>query len=208
MRNKNNQKALLSLIPFLTILVIYFLFPDWIIQSDLAVTKFVFNLRSTIGDAYFLAMTSFGNVEFVVVFVVATVLFIALALRKWKTALVYGVTVAIGNLGLNPAVKDLFQRARPDQAIWMVVESSYSFPSGHSFVAGMIYPLFVYLLLRHTKLSRYSTTVYVVLVLLVLSIAFSRIYLGVHYLTDVVAGLSLGYSFHYVSRFALNKIKE
>lgn len=208
MTNRNIQKALLSILPFIFILLLYFLFSDWLNRLDLAITELVFKQRSPIGDAYFLSMTHLGDKEFVTMFTVGAVLLIALALRKWKTALLYGITIAIGNLWLNPALKDLFQRVRPDETIWMVVEESFSFPSGHSFVAGTVYPLLVDVLLRNTKLSRYSAIVYAILALLVFSIAFSRIYLGVHFLTDVLGGLSLGFSFQYLTRFVLEKVDE
>lgn len=200
---KNIRKLILAIIPFLIMVSLALTIPDQLTQWDLSFSQFIFNLRNPLTDAYFRLMTSLGNVSFVLISTIIIVIFFAFFLKKWKIALTYGLAATVGNLLLNPAVKAIFNRPRPDQAFWLVFADSYSFPSGHSFVAAMNYSLLVYILRRYTGLSKYGKMLNIFLIITVLSIGFSRIYLGVHYLSDVIAGLSLGLSFYYLVHFLI-----
>lgn len=101
--------------------------------------------------------------------------------------------VAMGvNLGaafvINQLLKFVIQRPRPD-GIGLVEASGYSFPSGHSMVAMAFYGFLVYLV-WHSEKGRAERALWCgALGLLILGIGVSRIYLGVHYATDVIAGL-------------------
>ena len=98
----------------------------------------------------------------------------------------------IANLGisviLNLGLKALFTRPRPVEVRPLVVEAGYSFPSGHSMAAAAFYGFLIYLLWRSNasrKSKRWGTALLVSVIGLV---GFSRIYLGVHYLSDVLGG--------------------
>lgn len=102
---------------------------------------------------------------------------------------------------VNIKIKELIERARPAFEP-LVHETSYSFPSGHSMNSAVMYPVIAYFLIKHvpffTKRKRAVTVFTGVLVIL---IGLSRIYLGAHFPTDVLAGFSLGLCL--VSLFAL-----
>ena len=104
------------------------------------------------------------------------------------------MTIAIagfGALGLNTLLKQLFERSRP--ALWsrVVDVRFYSFPSGHAMLSIVIYGILGYLLALRFPKQR-SWIVFGTSVLIVL-IGFSRLYLGVHWLTDVIAGYAAGF---------------
>lgn len=203
--HKSLVKASFALIPFIAMVSLALMVPEWLNQIDLDFTLYIVDHRNRIGDTYFSLMTILANEDFVWMSTVAIVLTLFLLLRNWKLALTYGMAVALGNLWLNPYVKDIFQRARPDETLRLVVADSYYFPSGHSFAAAMIYPLLAYILVYFTQLGKYRRLIYLLLVIVSLSIGFSRIYLGVHYLSDVIAGLSLGLSFYYFVIYFIEK---
>lgn len=97
-----------------------------------------------------------------------------------------------GSYTLNLIIKNLIQRARPSWEHW-VVESGYSFPSGHSMASIAFYGMLGYLLWLHRKeRGRPAAYILVLTGLLILAIGLSRIYLGVHYATDVIAGFCAG----------------
>lgn len=96
---------------------------------------------------------------------------------------------ALGIELLNPMLKLLFHRPRPELAY--VHLETYSFPSGHAAGSASVYALVLYLLARYAR-RRWQVLCAVCYVVLVASIGFSRLYLEVHYLSDVLAGVSLG----------------
>lgn len=109
--------------------------------------------------------------------------------RRW---LALGWAVALGGNGLlNPLLKAVFARARPEHAHGLVAEGGYSFPSGHSSGAVVAYGMGAYLLLRVLP-PRWRLPVLVGATALVFGIACSRIFLQVHWPTDVLAGLASG----------------
>lgn len=102
-----------------------------------------------------------------------------------------GIAMAVnlaGAFALNQALKFLIQRPRPD-GFQLVVESGYSFPSGHSMVAMAFYGFIVYLVWHYEGNRALRWARCILFSLLIVWIGVSRIYLGVHYASDVVAGL-------------------
>lgn len=203
---KNIQKALLAVVPYILVRLLFIFAPIETARFDQSVTDFVIPLRNGIADTYFHVMTALANEEFVIIAILVMLFVIAFAFKKWQIALIYLLGVVVGNLWVNPTLKDIFKRERPAVEFQLVSESSFSFPSGHSFASAMIYPLTAYVLMRYTNLGRYPKTVTAIVAVIVFSIGFSRIYLGVHFLTDVIAGYSLGYAFYYLTRFVIEKI--
>ena len=93
---------------------------------------------------------------------------------------------------LNLALKDVFQRARPTDVLTLVQETGYSFPSGHSMAATTFYGFLIFLV-SHTSLSPKQKKWFVSLLgLCIPLVMLSRIYLGVHYFSDIFGGFSIG----------------
>lgn len=95
--------------------------------------------------------------------------------------------VCLGSLLLNTLMKQWFHRERPD-IHRIIQEVGYSFPSGHSMAAFSLYGVIAYLLWRHLNRRRERVLLIVLAVLMTGGIGWSRIYLGVHYPSDVVGG--------------------
>jgi undecaprenyl-diphosphatase len=111
--------------------------------------------------------------------------------RKYRSAVLIVVLVVGGSL-LSAAMKLTFKRPRPDVVAHLVHVSSPSFPSGHSLISAVIYPTLGALLSSlsvHRRTKVYYLTSALILTLLV---GMSRMYLGVHYPSDVLAGWVLG----------------
>ena len=103
---------------------------------------------------------------------------------------------------LNQGLKHVFLRPRPED-INLITEGGYSFPSGHSMVSLAFYGLFIYIIF-HMRFKKYKRYLYcILLALLTLLIGISRIYLGVHYASDVLAGfaISMAYLIIYIKLF-------
>lgn len=132
------------------------------------------------------SITVLGNTTTIVALCVVLLLF-------KTTRIPYGypitITVSLSSL-INNIIKLIVARQRP--SIWqMVVETSYSFPSGHAMVSASLYTFLILIILKQKK-SIKRTILISLLVLLTGLIGISRVYLGVHYISDVLAGFILG----------------
>lgn len=130
-------------------------------------------------------VTALGYYWVVIPLLAAAVL--AFYLKGWKLSAVLLTVSTAGGLVLTTVLKSVFQRARPELVDSGYTATFYSFPSGHATVAVGFYGMLTVILAYHLRgFARW--TVVAIGVLLVLLIGFSRLYLGVHYPTDVLAG--------------------
>lgn len=145
-------------------------------------------------------ITELGGVAFTVVAGVLIFIFCK-KIRWFVTFDLVGVTL------INQLLKHIVRRPRPN-ILRLVEESGYSFPSGHSMVSMAFYGIIIYLVYKNVNNKYLKWLLITLLSLLILVIGFSRIYVGVHYFTDVVGGFLLGlaYLVIYVNIYN-NKVK-
>lgn len=103
------------------------------------------------------------------------------------------ICLIIGTI-LNNVLKVIFMRARP-VINPLVIEKSYSFPSGHSMVSMIFYGYLIYLIYNHLENKRVKWILISIVSVLIFGIGFTRIYLGVHYASDVIGGFVLGIAY-------------
>lgn len=121
--------------------------------------------------------------------ILLTVLLIIVVNGKRNKILIL-INVIVTTL-LNQLLKNVFQRGRPIDSI--IEESGYSFPSGHSMVSMAFYGFLIYLVYKSN--IKYKGLIIGLLSVLIVLIGISRIYLGVHYPTDVIGGFTLSLSY-------------
>lgn len=136
------------------------------------------------------ALTFIGSPRALVpAILVAAALLWAKRLRRDAILLILG----IGGAGLlDMALKLHFKRIRPDVPWAFVSEHSFSFPSGHSVCAVVLYGMLTYLAWSHLRALWQQVAVILAALLLVIGIGLSRVYLGVHFPTDIAAGYAVG----------------
>ena len=145
-------------------------------------------LRSPQMDALFNALTSFGAEA--LWFIWPPVVVLLLALRRLPSAVAI-IVVAVAVYVWNDGLKAIYQRARPTELEGVLGVQSFSFPSGHAMAAGAVFGILALVAWRELRgPARWAAVA--VCVGLPLCVAFSRVYLGVHYPTDVLAGLLAG----------------
>ncbi|MGB3199925.1 MAG: phosphatase PAP2 family protein [Nodosilinea sp.] len=140
-------------------------------------------------DQIMLTTTHLGDPEIVVPLTCIGVIWLWWRWR-WRVAAIFAIT-CIGGAVLSTGFKLFFGKARPELWSQLITETSYSFPSGHALGAMVLYGFSAYLMAQRFQLQK--GWVYGIAVVLIGSIGFSRIYLGVHWPTDVVAGYSIGF---------------
>ena len=90
--------------------------------------------------------------------------------------------------GMNWIIKHIIQRPRPDIDLRLIEENGFSFPSGHAMVTTAFYGMIIFYVWNNVKNRLLRNIICILLAVLIVLIAFSRVYLGVHYLSDVIAG--------------------
>lgn len=122
--------------------------------------------------------------------IVSAIFLLILYLKRWREAAGLAICLA-GGAVLNLLLKNLFERARPE--LFRLVEATgYSFPSGHAMVSLCFYGMAAFLLARGLKRWQGRVLVISAAGLLIAAIGVSRVYLGVHYPTDIAAGYAAG----------------
>jgi undecaprenyl-diphosphatase len=135
-------------------------------------------------------VTALGSITLVVLFSVFT-LMVLLVLRDRLGALQL-LTASVGAGILTLVAKNLIERIRPEEAQRLIVVSGFSYPSGHSLSTSALYLTIAIIAGRYVQHRGARATIVLAVSAVLIMIGTSRVYLGVHYPTDVVSGISLG----------------
>ncbi len=161
---------------------------DVIVSVDARVANLLAIFRNPELTKFFLWVTLLGKWQVVLVFLLATICFFWILRRRAYIFLL--LFTVIGSEAFTWAAKHLFRRLRPDTAVY--TEHSFSFPSGHATIAMAFYGFIAFVLIRETEPWKKKVNYFFLGILLILFIGFSRLYLGVHYLSDVWGGYLVG----------------
>lgn len=137
-------------------------------------------------------VTALGSITLVVLFSVFT-LVVLLVLRDRMGALqLLGASAGAGILTL--VTKNFIERIRPEEVEPLIVVSGFSYPSGHSVSTSALYLTIAIIAGRHVEHSGARAAIFLAVSAVLIMVGTSRVYLGVHYATDVLSGISLGAS--------------
>lgn len=164
-------------------------------DSDLAVLDrqilvLVSKIRITALNGSAVDFTALGSPTVITLFTVIGVVLLWLNRDRRGSAF-----LAVGSTGAGIgtyAMKHLFTRPRPDAVPRLIEVSGYSYPSGHSLAATSFYLLLMFLAWRHYRTWQARTVTLTCAVVVIGGVCFSRLYLGVHYPSDVASGVLLG----------------
>ncbi|MGI6093647.1 MAG: phosphatase PAP2 family protein [Veillonellaceae bacterium] len=158
-------------------------------EFDQSIILLVRSFTSSYMDFFMVNVTNLGSASFYAL--LAFVMLIILLRRKRKYEAVTLVLCVAGGAFLNEVLKQLFQRSRPD-TLPLIDIGGYSFPSGHAMVSVCCYGLLAFLTIRSLASWRSKVIVFIITSIVVTVVGISRIYVGVHYPTDVLAGFAVG----------------
>ncbi len=156
---------------------------------DNSIYNIIISSKSDAMTMFMTIITMMCNTEFIIVATLLLVLFI----KNKKMGGMIASNVVLCSV-INTIIKHIFLRPRP-VGIKLIEQGGYSFPSGHSMMAVAFYGLLIYIIWNTKWRNVWKIFTTTLLVILILLIGISRIYVGVHFASDVIAGLSISLSY-------------
>lgn len=187
------KRQLSTLTPFMVAISsssCFFILADYIFTSDLthfqqAVFNFVNHLRSPYLNTFMLMLTKTANPLPTIVLIL--ILMLILLLKHQKKEALFSFLLVLSTTGTNILLKQIYLRERPSFNL-LIEETGFSFPSGHSMISLAIALLLIYLCLQFLS-HRFMIYLFSFFLLIyVFLIGFSRVYISVHYVGDVLGG--------------------
>ncbi len=159
-------------------------------EFDASITRFFVQLRSKGLTQVAVDLTALGSVS--VLAVVAVLAYAVILTKRDHIGFAHLSVALLGALVWPSVLKTYFERERPDVVMHLVTVGDLSFPSGHAFGAAACYATFAFFCARYLERTLHEVLCYSLAFGIVAVVGATRIYLGVHYPTDVLAGLSAG----------------
>lgn len=158
-----------------------------ILSFDQTYLGYMEAIRQPVLTDIILAITHIGDP--VVLFLITALILLFLWMRKKSVEVIVFALAMFGGAGVVWLTKHLIARPRP---LGIIIETGYSFPSGHALMSSIFFPLILYFFKRTVPAGWRRKVFLGTGILLMLIIVLSRPYIGVHYLSDVIAGLLVG----------------
>ena len=151
---------------------------------DDSIYNFIIGFRSNPLDLVLKTITRLGDTIVIMIIVIVTLMF----LNK-RNRIILGSTTIL-TVTFNQAIKHILRRPRPEH-LRLIKQGGFSYPSGHSMIAICVYGIMIYLINKNIKNKKINIMLSILLTILILTIGISRIYVGVHYPSDVLGGFLL-----------------
>lgn len=167
-----------------------FVLSNTTITFDKSIQDVIFSMREDFLTVLLKIVTYSANWEIIVVFCVILLTF---ENTRIKVGIPISIASAVSTI-IYKVIKTVYARPRPDIGFHLIEQGGLSFPSGHSMTGLVFYGLLFYFIFEYGKENRAQKALLILLAVLIFLIGFSRVYLGVHYPIDVLAGWFLGTS--------------
>lgn len=164
--------------------------PEMIHTLDVVAAQTLSHFRSPTLNSTMIDLTALGST--LVLILVCSFVFVVLILKHRRLSATMLVTAALLAAFLSQVFKFYFSRARPPLDSRLVDVAGFSYPSGHSVSSACIYLSLAFIVAKSFESRRHRSFIYAFFSAIIAGVGFSRIFLGVHYFSDVVAGFAVG----------------
>lgn len=201
---KNKGKILIMVLIVAFILLSICVTFELTLNFDNAIYEFLtFNINNLMTNFY-KAITFLGSTGFIV-FLCIFFLILFIFLKKKNYGIIISCVLIVSTL-VNNLLKIIFCRERPN-VLKLVVEDSYSFPSGHTMAAVSMYGILMYLILKSNINKKLKIMLSILLCIIPFMVAISRVYLGAHYITDIIGAYLMSIILLLIEIYIIDKKK-
>ena len=194
---KNYLLFIIIICLIITCLILEDIYKNEILEFDKLAYN-LFKIRTPLLTKIFLIITNLGS-PYILIFLTILSYFI----KNKKISLSITSNLILITI-INQLLKIIIKRPRPSE-LFLITETGYSFPSGHSMVSLSFYGLLIYFIYKYLKNKKLKIFLITILSLIIFLIGISRIYLGVHFVSDVLAGFLLSVSYLIIYIKIINK---
>lgn len=193
---KKSKEEVFKIVSFFMLLILFIILIILIktnntLNFDMAVYKFIAtNIISEKITPVVKVITNLGGVLYFIFIAIGSLIIV----KNRKIGLAVSLSIGLSAL-VNFILKNIIQRTRPLEEFRLIKESGFSFPSGHSITSMVFYGFLIYLVSEFVKNKKVKYVLTILFSILIVLIGLSRVYLGVHYITDVLGGFTLGLIF-------------
>lgn len=181
--NKKNIISILSLIGFVIITIL--VLTSNVSKFDKIIYSIIQSIRCPFLDTFMKTITFIGNTMPVIIILIILMMYL-----NNKNRILLGTSM-IMTLIINQIIKYTIKRPRPPISERLISQGGYSYPSGHSMMALCLYGVLIYIVYKEVKNKKIKCLLISLLSLMILLIGISRIYVRVHYPSDVLGGFLL-----------------
>lgn len=196
---KKWQKVLSIILLLIFVLITYLIIKNKILFIDKIAIDFVNTIRTDKLTTFMTYTTYLAEVFTLLIF--CLILFIVIKNKKISLSIIFNISLSAL---LTQIIKRMIKRTRPLEHM-IIKETGYSFPSGHSMACFSFYGYLIYLVYKYFKNQTLKIILYIILSLIILLIGVSRIYLGVHYASDVIGSFVLSGLYLIIYTRVINK---
>jgi Membrane-associated phospholipid phosphatase len=196
MKNKLYYRfwASTCLLVFILLGYIIKFYPQNISGFDTSIQSEIFSWRNPVLTNFLKLITSIGNIWNITFLVI--LIDVIFYFKKWYAELIYLSVLFVMVPGVLVAIlKKVYQRPRPPEGSRLITETNFSFPSGHATVSMTVFFILLLIFLARIEQKYIKIIVATFLISLILLIGFSRVYLGVHFPSDILGGYTLALGF-------------
>lgn len=190
MKKKNKEIIIITLLTIIFIVLSLLIITNKTETFDNQIHQYILNIRSTNLTTFFKIITNLGSAPCLITIIILTLIKNKKLSKNLVMHLIIGILI-------NLFIKAIFARTRPI-GISLIEETGYSYPSGHSMISLIFYG---YILSQINKSKTQNKLILnISIIILILLIGLSRVYLGVHYITDIIGGFTLASIYLLISK--------
>lgn len=201
---KNKRNIVLGVSLLLFVVLLFLIKLDIIDYVDNHISSFMINIRSEKLTKTMILLTNIGGAYSLLSISLLLFIYMFIFMKDKKKPLIIFINL-VSVFFFNRVLKLIFGRSRPDEN-FLVAASGYSFPSGHAMVLSAYLLFITYLVLKNSKSKLFKAIFCIFSFIMIIAVGFSRIYLGVHYFSDVIGGFLMAVIYLVIFFNILDKI--